>query len=186
MTRFLTALLAAVAVWALAPAGSALAQKMPAPVIGIIDIQRILEESEAAKNIRPQMSKLRESYEKDVKTRENDLRQAEQDLGRQRTILSADAFNEKRRTFEKQAADAQRAVQTHKQRIDVAFANAMGDVRNALLKIAADMAKERQINVLLPKSFVVLSAKEFDITDEALGRLNKQLASVRVKMPDKP
>lgn len=179
---------AAVAIMVAAP-GAARAQqtaqqKMPTPVIGIIDVQRILEDSAAAKSIRPQMEKLRDDYEKDVKKRENDLRTAEQDLARQRTVLSPEAFNDRRKGFEKQAADAQRAVQTYKRRVDVAFANAMGEVRNALLKIAADMAKERQINILLPKSFVVLSTKEFDITDEALGRLNKQIASVRVRLPD--
>lgn len=186
MMRDLKALFAAAAVTvALAAPGVVQAQqKMPTPVIGIIDVQRILEDSAAAKSIRPQMEKLRDDYEKDVKKRENDLRAAEQDLARQRTVLSPEAFNDRRKAFEKQAADAQRAVQTYKRRVDVAFANAMGEVRNALLKIAADMAKERQINVLLPKSFVVLSTKEFDITDEALGRLNKQLASVRVRLPD--
>jgi Skp family chaperone for outer membrane proteins len=185
MMPYLKALVVAAAVAALAAAPHAHAQqKMPTPVIGIIDIQRILEESAAAKSIRPQMEKLRDEYEKDVKKRENDLRQAEQELARQRTILSPEAFNDRRKGFEKQAADAQRAVQTYKRRVDIAFANAMGEVRNALLKIAADMAKERQINILLPKSFVVLSTKEFDITDESLGRLNKQLASVKVKLPD--
>ncbi|MBM3487382.1 MAG: OmpH family outer membrane protein [Alphaproteobacteria bacterium] len=167
------------------PSAQAVAQQLSAPVIAIIDVQRILEESAASQSIRPQMEKLRETYEAEVRKRESELRAAEQELGRQRTLLSPEAFAERRKAFEKQAAADQRAVQERKRQIDRGFAEAMGQVRNTLLKIAADIASERSANILLPKSFVVLSAKELDITAEALNRLNRQIASVRVTVPQR-
>ncbi len=161
-------------------ATTAFAQAMPNPSIAVLDIQRILRESLAAKSVRPQADKIRGKYQKEVRNQESQLRKAEQDLARQRAILSPEAYAQKRRKFEERARTAQRSVQGRKRQLDKAFGGAMEKVRGALVKIAAKIASERKINLVLPKSVVLLSLKSLDITDQTLARLNKQLPSVKV------
>ena len=82
-------------------ATTAFAQAMPNPSIAVLDIQRILRESLAAKSVRPQADKIRGKYQKEVRNQESQLRKAEQDLARQRAILSPEAYAQKRRKFDR-------------------------------------------------------------------------------------
>jgi outer membrane protein len=46
-----------------------------------------------------------------------------------------------------------------------------------------EIAAERKATLVLSKNQVVLSAKEYDITDEAMKRLNAKLPTVAVEIP---
>src|SRR5688500_16951311 len=78
---------------------SALAE-LPAPVIAVVDVQYILQESVASKNIQKQLDAQRQTYQNEISKQEEKLRAAEQELNQQRSNLSADAFSQKRREFE--------------------------------------------------------------------------------------
>jgi Skp family chaperone for outer membrane proteins len=63
------------------------------------------------------------------------------------------------------------------------FQNGMGTVRDTLLKIITDIATERGATLVLSKSQVLLAANEYDVTAEALKRLDAKLPSVAVQVP---
>lgn len=161
-------------------ASGASAQKVPQPAIAVMDVQGILRESAAAKSIRPQALKMRTSFQKDVRRQQDELRKAEQALAQQRSILSSEAFANKRRKFESRARQTQKDVQARKQKLEKAFGAAMEKVRRALIIVAQELAKEHKINIVLPKSVVFLSLKNLDLSKQALVRLNKKLPSVKV------
>jgi len=174
-------------VFAIAPLPAApLAQSLPPPVVAVLDFDRILRDSAAHKNILPQMEKLQNQMQDEVRAQEKALRDAEADLQRQRGILAPEAYQQKRREFEQRIAAAQQDVNVKKQTLERAFGNAMNDVRGALLQIAAEIARERSITLMLPKSSVVLAVPELDISKEALTRLDKRLPSVQVSLAEKP
>lgn len=154
--------------------------------IAVMDVQSILRVSEASKSIRPQIGELRSSYQASVRKREETLRKAGQDLQRQRAILSADAFAKKRREYETRARAAQAEFQTLKRQLDGAYNIAMGKVQKSILTVAAKIAGERKLDLVLPKSLIILSTKELDITKEVLERVNDILPSVKVTLPKAP
>jgi outer membrane protein len=161
------------------------AQKIPTPSIAVMDVQGIMRDSLAAKNIRPQARKLRVQFQKDVRGQQEKLRKEEKTLAEQRAILSPDAFAKKRRNFETRARQAQRDVQARKQTLDKAFGAAMEKVRRSLVIVAQELAKENKVNIVLPKSVVFLSIKNLDLSKQALKRLNKILPSVKVVVKEK-
>ena len=175
-----TAVLAAALLGGIAPAG---AQKSSLSIV-VMDIRSILRDSTAAKSIQPQIGDLRSSYQAAAREREETLRKAGQDLQRQRAILSADAFAKKRREYETRARAAQTEFQTRKRQLDGAYNVAMGKVQESILSIAAKIARERKLDLVLPKSLIILSAKELDITKEVLERVNNMLPSVKVTLPE--
>ncbi len=164
---------------------STLAQKIPAPAIGILDDRRLLSESAAAKSIRPQIERLRKEYQREIRDRESALRKAEQDLLGQRAILAPDAFAKRRREFELRARKAQQEVQIRKRAIDRALAVAMNKIRISFLKIAKNVATENKINIVMAKSAVLMSMNNLEITAETMKRLNKQLPKVTVEVAKK-
>lgn len=160
------------------------AQEMPSPTIAVLDIQRILRDSKAAKSIRPQVEKRKKQFQEEVRGQEGKLRKADKDLQQQRAILAPEAYAKKRRAFEENARKARRSVQARKRQLEVAFGKAMEEVRRSLILIARDVAIERKINIVLPKSVVLLSMKNLDITAEALKRLDEKLPSVKVTIAE--
>ncbi len=164
------------------PAGKP-GEPLKAPVVAVVDVQRIMQESSASKGIQKAIESQRDSYQKEIQTLEDKLQSAENELRKQQTVLAPDAFAAKRRDFEKQVADVQRTVQTRKRTLDTAFNDAMGHVQKTMLEIVQDIADERGANVVIPRNLLVLFASNLDVTEPVLERLNKQLPTVAVTIP---
>jgi Skp family chaperone for outer membrane proteins len=54
----------------------------------------------------------------------------------------------------------------------------MTKVRNELTKIAKEIAEERGLDLILSKATVVIVMPKFEITNEAVNRLNARLPEV--------
>ena len=164
------------------PVSGARAELKP-PVIAVVDVQFLLHESSAGKGIQKAIEAQRETYAKEISGQEGKLRQADQDLARQRSVLSEEAFGKKRHDFEKQVMDFQREVQARQKSIDQGFNEAMQTLQKGAIEIIAALVQERGINMVLSKQQVVIVEKTMDMTQEVLDRLNAKLSSVSVKIP---
>jgi outer membrane protein len=158
-------------------------QTGPAVSVAIVDAQKILEECRASKTVQSALEKQRTSYQNEISQQENSLRTADQDLSRQRPSLSADDYEKKRQELEQKAATLRRDVQGKRQQLDRMFQTSMNTIRTTLLQVVDEIAAERKATLVLSKNQVVLSAKEYDITDEAMKRLNAKLPTVAVEIP---
>lgn len=167
--------------------GTAVAQnKDDRFTFAVIDVQRVIRDSKATQSIRPQIEKLKEGYESGFKKQEEELRGANQDLARQRAILSPEAYADRRRDFQQRATDVQREVQETKLLLDRALGAAMSKVHNSLRQITAEIAKEQSLTAVFPRTAVILVERKYDITSEVLKRLDAQLPSVAVTIPKDP
>jgi Skp family chaperone for outer membrane proteins len=151
--------------------------------VGVVDVQKILREASATRAIRPQLDKLKNSYQAQFKKEEDELRAADQDLERQRAILSPEAFNDKRVEFQKRANGLQRKVQQARQLLDESLGQAMGVVQDQLRAVLVQVRDEHKLQLILFRSAVIAMEPRFDITEEVLKRLNQKLPSVTVKVP---
>lgn len=172
------ALMAVVAAFGL-PA-NAQTDKMESPTIAVIDMQKIMRESTAVRSIQQQIEKHRSDYQEELSKKEQELRAADEELARQRTILSSDAFKKKRQQLEQRVGKLQRNIQTRKQELDQTYGRAIRRVQQELAKIVSEVMKKRGIDLVLTKTSVFLVHKDMEITDVALTRLNDRLTSVDV------
>ncbi len=180
------ALLAAVLMAALlsAPTGRAQeAEALPSPVIAVIDIQEVLNKAKASRDIRTQRDTHLEEFKQEFARREEELRQRDQDLARQRSLLSSDAFAEKRREFENAVAEFQRGVQGRREALEVAYRRAMAKLQEQLYRVTDEIAQERGVNMVLAKSQVLLFDSDMEITDEALSRLDARVTTIEFPEP---
>lgn len=166
----------------LAVATGADAQDMPSPSIGVVDVQKVLRDSKASKSIRPTIDRMRKEFQEQVSAQEQQLRQSEQELSRQRTILAPDAFAQKRRTFSEQAREAQASVQKRRRDLDRAFNVTKNEILKNLIVVAQKVATEKKLNILIEKQFVFISARKLDVTDEIIKRLDERLPKVAVDL----
>ena len=163
----------------------AMAQTISVSQIGILDLRLLLTKSEAAKDIRLQTKRFMNEYQQDVSRRESVLRTDQLGLLEQRSVLSEEAFAKRRHQFEIRARKEQQEVRTRKLAIEHAHRNAENKIRNAFLKIAMNVAIEKNINIVMAKSAVLLSSKNLEITAETMKRLNNQLPKVAVEAAKK-
>jgi outer membrane protein len=158
----------------------AAAQKLPTTVAAVIDYQRILRDAAAARSIREQIEARRKVYQEEISKEEQRLHEADKEFARQRSVLSPEAFAEKRREFEEDVAEVQRMVQERRRELDRMSAAALNEVKEALIEIVTSIAEERGFNLVLPSSEVLFFSRALDLTEEVLAKLDARLPQVRL------
>jgi len=143
--------------------------------VAIIDIVEIRRASKVVKNITKQIDAYRTKFQEEIKKEEAELRKSNQELSRQRTILSPEAFAEERRKFEQRLVEVQRKVQERRQTLDRAFNNAMRAVENKLSKIVTRLAEKKKLGLIFRRDQTVLAVDELSITKDALVILDKEM-----------
>jgi outer membrane protein len=169
-----------------APAPAAAGAPIATPAILVVDVQYIMRESKAAKTIAQQIEQQRQIYTKEISKTETELRAAHDELERQRTILSADAYNQKNRDFQQKVDEYGRNSQQKKQTLEYSHNVAMKQVIDNMIAVVSDIAQERRANLVLPKDAVLLVDKSLDVTAETLQRIDQKLPTVAVNIVSPP
>ncbi|MBT3790235.1 MAG: OmpH family outer membrane protein [Alphaproteobacteria bacterium] len=162
---------------------NARAEALAPAVIAFIDYQKILRDAVAAKSIRQQIQAFRNNFQSELATSEQALRNEEQELKRQRALLSAEVFDAKRRAFEDNVARAQRTVQDRNRMLDRSYTQAMNQVSVMVRKIVADMSGALGFNYVVERSQIMFAKRDFNITAQVLEQLNAKLPTVQVSPP---
>ena len=161
-------------------AGAADEAHLPPTVAAVIDYQRILQESAASKNIAEQMETRRKAYQGEISKEEKRLFEAEKELAKQRSILSEEALSEKQNEFETKLADIRKLTQERRRQLEQISAEAVNEVKKALIEIVTGIAEERGFNLVLPSSQVLFFSRQIDLTDEVLAKLDAKLPQVAI------
>ena len=156
---------------------------LPAPIIAVVDVDKIRESAVAAKSVRDQLTKQQSAYQDEIAKQENDLRNTEQELNKQRTVLSPEAFAQRRQQFEQRVAEFQRSVQARRKQLDDAYKNSMVQVNKVVVDVIQEVAAQRGATLMLPRSQIILSAPAMEVTDEVLSQVNRKLPTVKVTLP---
>jgi len=164
------------------------AQQLPGTVIAVVDFSKVIRDSLAGKSIRSQTDQQQTGYQAEIQNFQNELEKARQELTRQQTILSPEAFNKKRKTYEERARNLQTTVQQRKQELDQRFGQSMRFVEEEVAKILRELAEERKINLILNAtrgSIVVFAEGALLITDDVISRLNERMQTAPLPPPVK-
>ena len=175
--------------------GSTLAQAPPSPpapappaplptaqnlTVMVVDYQALLQNSKAAKMVRGQIEQKRNEYTKEISHQEETLRAERDALQRQQASLSAEALNQKGREFQQKVNDLERSVQGKRQALEKSNGEALSKIQEEMLKIIADIAKQRKSNLVFQRADLVLFDQSFDVTDEVLQKLDEQMPALTV------
>lgn len=161
-----------------APAAEAAAK---VPRIAVVDVQMLLIESKAAKNIQKQLKEKRDALQKEFIALEEKLRADEKALAADKAKLDDAAFKTKRESFEKKLLETQTMVQNKKRDLEQAVLDSTEVLRDALLKIVAGISDAKKFDVVLTRQNVVIADKSLDITNEVLEKLNATMTEVPLK-----
>lgn len=148
--------------------------------IAVVDIQKIVAESTAAKDIQKQLEKKKNEFQNQINKQEESLMKEDQELGKQKASLSADAFEQKRKEFRTKVTNVQRDVQKKRVQLENASGEALAKVQKSVVGIIKDLASEKGFQIAIPSSQVLYYEGAMDISDDVLSKLNKDLPKVDV------
>jgi Skp family chaperone for outer membrane proteins len=146
----------------------------------VVDAQALLQESKVAKMVRAQIEQKRSEYAKEISQQEEMLRSERDQLQRQQASLSPEALNKKGREFQQKVNELDRSVQAKRQALEKSSNDALSKIQQQMLKIIADIAKQRKANLVLQRTELVLFDRGFDITDEVMQKLDEQMPVLTV------
>jgi Skp family chaperone for outer membrane proteins len=185
MTRIRTltgGLLAALMLFASSPASAQVNFKGPAPKMAIVDVQAILRESVAAKSAREQMDAIARKEQATLAEEEKKLRAEDQALQQQRAILTPEVFAQRQQKLQADVRSLQSKSRALRQTLDQGFRRTMDQIQLVLFDELRKLSGELDLNVILPRSQIVIATDDFDITKPALERLNKRLPSIELNL----
>lgn len=161
---------------------------VPAPVIAVIDFQRVVRRSLAGKSVRQQIDARQAVFQDEVKKIQQKLEKARVELSERPANMTDDEFEKKRKDMRKRVADLQSLVQRRKRELDQVFNAGMRQVDLALVEVLKDLAEEQGINLILNagrgRGLVLFAENRIVVTEEALRRLDERLPRVELTKPE--
>ena len=151
-------------------------------IVAIVDVQRILQASKAAKSVQDQLEAQRSKFQTEIAAEEKELRESEQKLAKLRENAKTDEFAEQEQKLQQRFLSVERHVQAKRKALDQAFTDSMNTVRKGVVDIVSEIAKEKGVNLVVVKQQVIWNDQNVDITDEVLIRLDKKLPQIQVKI----
>ena len=151
--------------------------------IAVLDIERVRLNAAAVKGIRAKLGTYLDVYRADTQKEEQEIRTAQEELARKRSVVSQEDYAAERKNLEDRLADAQGRVQRRRQALERVNVEAMERVKQSLEAIVAEVAAERQLTLIIRKDQAVLASPDIEITDEVLRRLDQRLPSVQISDP---
>ncbi len=151
--------------------------------IAVIDVQKLLSDSLAAKDLDKKLSAERQKFEDEFSEHERKLMQANRELSERQESLSRDEFDDRRAELEQKILETSRLAKIRKRDLDEAFNAALNRLRSEIVNITAQISEEKGYSIVLTRKDVVIAEKEIDITGDVLSKLDESLREVDVDIP---
>jgi Skp family chaperone for outer membrane proteins len=148
-----------------------------------IDQSEIETGATAFRGLLTERDKMATGLQAEINRMEKDLRTADEELNKQRGVLSPDAYTQRRRDLDKRFSDAQTTVNNRKRDIDQAVGDAYNKVMKQVFDIVAELVRENDYKIVLERKVVVVAESSLDISGEVITRLNKKMPTIAVATP---
>ncbi len=158
----------------------ALAQSSGAVHVGVLDIQRVLRESEAVANLSQTVEAMRAKELAAMREKEEAFRRLDLELANQRDSMETDVYTKERQKLQSQVTAEQRDFQQKKKELDQVFRQGMAQIQGVLVQAAQEIAEEQELDLILDKATVVLVRQEYEITVDVIALLNERLPEVEL------
>lgn len=154
-----------------------------AQAVLVIDRERMVTESAAAKALRQIEIDLRARVQSELDKVKDALEAEEKELTRLRDELPKEEFEARSRDFDRRVRIERRAAQERGAILQKFISDAQEELLRAAAPVLAQLRRDRGAAVLLDASVVVAGDPSIDVTDEAIARFDAALSDVTFTPP---
>lgn len=156
---------------------------MPAPKIVVLDRAAIIQVSKAGQDIARQLQQMANQNRANFEAQQKSLANEGQALRQQVAILAPDARAKREEAFNTKVRGIQESAERRQAQIQQAAGTSQQALASALTPIITEIVKERGANMVVDKSAVIFANNNaFDITPEAISRLDARMPSFKVTL----
>ncbi len=152
------------------------------PTIAMVDVDKILAESKAAKSLQTQIQAKKDTFQKEFAAKEKELKTTETSLLAEQGKIPAEDFNKKRKAYEEKIIETQKLFKKRRNSLDEGLNKAMQELRKNIVEASAGIADEKGYDIVLTRESVLLAEKSLDITDDVLKALDAKLADIKLQV----
>ncbi len=155
--------------------------------IGVIEVQRIVQESAVGKESLARIQKLQQSKQDELTKRQKELRDMEQKIQDQGKSLSEDAMDKLQKDYQAKALDLKRFQDDAQRELEEAQRKELADLEKRVMPIIDAVAREQKYTLVFNKfqSGLLFAATDVDLTDAVITKFNTQIAAPAKAEPGK-
>ena len=148
--------------------------------IYFIDFGKVMNESIAGKKAQDQLKNLFKNSNQKVNDTGKKLKEEETKLISQKTVLSKDEYKKKADELRKKVFNLNKERENAIKDIAKKRTKAKDELLKKLNPILGKYMEEKNIAVVIDKKNVLMGNKKFELTNEIIGILNKELKSINL------
>jgi outer membrane protein len=143
------------------------------PAIGVIDVQKVVRESEIGKKALADVKALTDKKQQEINQRQGSIQAMQDKLDKQKDILSADAQEKLRSDINKGMTDLRRFREDSEAEIQNRLSVALKGLEEKVVPIIQKMGSEKGYSIILTKDALIYASPKNDITDEVIRLFNE-------------
>ncbi len=148
--------------------------------IYFIDFSKVMNESVAGKKAQDQLKSLFKNSNKKINDTGKKLKEEETKLISQKTVLSKDEYKKKADALRKKVFNLNKERENAIKDIATKRTKAKDELLKKLNPILGKYMEEKNIAVVIDKKNVLMGNKKFELTNEIINILNKELKSINL------
>ena len=160
-------------------AAALLALPATAQKVGVIEVQRIVQESAVGKESLARIQKIQAAKQEDLTKRQNELRDLEKKIQEQGKSLSEEAMEKLQKDYQAKALDLKRFQDDAQRELEELQRKELGELERRVLPVIEAVAKELGYSLVFNKfqSGLLHAEPGVDITDAVIQKFNTAIAA---------
>lgn len=156
-----------------------LALPASAQKVGVIEVQRIVQESAVGKESLARIQKVQAAKQEDLVKRQNDLRDMEKKIQDQGKSLSEEAMEKLQKDYQAKALDLKRFQDDAQRELEDLQRKELGELEKRVLPVIETVSKELGYTLVFNKyqSGLLHADGSVDITDAVIQKFNTAIAA---------
>ena len=146
-----------------------------------IDINKIINHSEAGKHLNKELNKINDANINEFKNIEKTIKSEEENILKQKNILKENEFNLKVKELRKKVKSYNELKNIKNNELKKLRDNAAKKILNILNSILSEYSTKNSISLIIDKKNIIIGKSELDVTNKVIELLNEKIKKVDLK-----
>jgi len=142
--------------------------------IGVVDLEKVFEQSEEGKKAQAALQKKVERIELELKSKQDELKTMEEQISTQGSLLSESAKFDKEKSYQDKLKDFKRLYEDYQSEMRQEQSKMNKTILDQFLGIIKAMGEREGYDLILEDNAVLHSSKKIDVTDQVIKSVNEK------------
>lgn len=146
--------------------------------IAVVDVQLVVDKSLAMNSIKKQSEHINSDLHNKFQKKEIEIKNMEKKLLDIRDKVSKEEFEIEKEKYNKMVNDIQKNSEENTTKLYKANSQAVEKLHKATIEVISEIAKERNIDIVFPKAYILYHNSADNFTDLVINRLDKRYPKI--------